>query len=40
MKKYGIAGTTRASFYIYNTLDDVDTLVDAIISAQEYFKVN
>jgi len=40
MKKYGIAGTTRASFYIYNTLDDVDTLVDAIISAQEYFKAN
>ena len=39
MKKYGIAGTTRASFYIYNTMADVDALVEAIISAQEYFKV-
>ncbi len=39
MKKYGITGTTRASFYIYNTLADIDTLVAGVISAQEYFKV-
>lgn len=39
MKKFGVSGTVRASFYIYNTLDDVDTLVEGIKSAQSYFKV-
>jgi cysteine desulfurase/selenocysteine lyase len=39
MKKFGIAGTTRASFYIYNTMADIDSLAAAIVSAQEYFKV-
>ena len=39
MKKFGIAGTTRASFYIYNTLEDIDNLVVGIKSAQEFFKV-
>ncbi|MEN9325454.1 MAG: hypothetical protein RL414_1208, partial [Actinomycetota bacterium] len=39
MKKYGITGTTRASFYIYNTKSDIDTLVDGVIAAQKYFKV-
>ena len=27
---YGLEGATRASFHVYNTLDDVDRLVDAI----------
>lgn len=40
MKKFGLTGTTRASFYVYNTLADVDTLVEGIKSAQSYFKVN
>ena len=39
MKKFGVSGTVRASFYIYNTLEDVDTLVEGIKSAQSYFKV-
>jgi len=39
MKKFGITGTTRASFYLYNTLSDVDALAQAIRSAQEFFKV-
>ena len=37
MKKFGITGTTRASFYLYNTLEDIDALVDGVISAQRYF---
>lgn len=37
MKQFGITGTTRASFYIYNTLEDIDTLVEGVLSAQKYF---
>jgi cysteine desulfurase/selenocysteine lyase len=39
MKKFGIAGTTRASFYLYNDFADVDALTDGVGSAQKYFKV-
>ncbi|MEE9555068.1 MAG: cysteine desulfurase [candidate division Zixibacteria bacterium] len=37
MKKLGVPATTRASFYIYNTTDDVDSLIDALIAARRYF---
>ena len=30
MKKLGISGTCRASFYIYNTFDDIDKLVEGL----------
>jgi cysteine desulfurase/selenocysteine lyase len=36
-RKMGVAATTRASFYLYNTLDDIDVLVDAVRDAQKYF---
>jgi cysteine desulfurase/selenocysteine lyase len=39
MRKYGVAGTTRASFYIYNDLADVSALLEGIESTQRYFKV-
>ena len=39
MRKLGIVGTTRASFYIYNDDKDVDALIDGILSTQKYFKV-
>lgn len=39
MKKLGLVGTTRASFYVYNDEADVDALVDAVLQAQKYFKV-
>jgi cysteine desulfurase/selenocysteine lyase len=39
MRKLGLVGTTRASFYIYNDEADVDALVDSILQAQKYFKV-
>lgn len=34
----GCVGTVRASFYIYNTLDDAKKLVEAINAAADYFK--
>ncbi len=30
MKHFGVAATARASFYLYNTTDDVDRLVEAL----------
>ena len=39
MRKLGLVGTTRASFYVYNDEADVDVLIDSILQAQKYFKV-
>jgi len=39
MKKLGIPATARVSFYIYNTPDDVDVLIDALKKANEVFGV-
>ncbi len=39
MRKFGVSGTTRASFYIYNDLADVDALIDGIAATKKYFKV-
>lgn len=36
---FGLSGTTRASFYIYNTFDEVDRLVDGITRVQKFFGV-
>jgi cysteine desulfurase/selenocysteine lyase len=35
---YGLAATTRASFYIYNTPGEVDQLVETIKKVQQVFK--
>lgn len=37
MKKFGITGTTRASFYLYNSLEDVDRLIEGIAETQRFF---
>ena len=37
MRRLGVMATTRASFYIYNDLDDVDALVDGLIEARKVF---
>ncbi|MGW9023793.1 cysteine desulfurase [Streptomyces sp. NPDC055722] len=37
VRRYGIPATTRASFYVYNTLDEVDALVEGVRAAQAYF---
>jgi cysteine desulfurase/selenocysteine lyase len=33
----GVAATTRASFYLYNALEDIDSLVEGVRDAQKYF---
>jgi cysteine desulfurase/selenocysteine lyase len=33
----GVTSTTRASFYLYNTTEDIDELVTGITEAQKYF---
>ncbi|RIK41198.1 MAG: cysteine desulfurase [Chloroflexi bacterium] len=35
--RYGIAASARASFYLYNTMEEVDRLCDALVKAQEIF---
>lgn len=37
MKKMKIPGTCRASFYLYNTTEDVDRLVEGILQVKEIF---
>lgn len=37
--RYGVQATTRATFYIYNDLEDVDALVAGIYSAKKFFGV-
>jgi cysteine desulfurase/selenocysteine lyase len=36
-RRLGVVATTRASFYLYNTQEDVDALVEAIRAAQKFF---
>lgn len=37
MKHFGVAATTRASFSLYNTTDDIDRLVDGLQVVQSIF---
>jgi len=37
-RSLGVPATTRASFYLYNTIDDNDALIDGVQSAMRYFK--
>lgn len=37
MKWLNVTATARASFYLYNTLEEVDVFVKALIKAKEYF---
>ena len=38
MRFLGIDSTCRASFYFYNTIEDVDKLVEALNKAYDMFK--
>jgi cysteine desulfurase/selenocysteine lyase len=33
----GVAASARASFYFYNTVEEVDALVDAVREARDLF---
>lgn len=37
MKALGVTATTRASFYVYNTIDDIDRLIEGVEYAQRVF---
>lgn len=37
MRWLGVTATARASFYLYNTKEDVDRLVDGLLKTKEYF---
>jgi cysteine desulfurase / selenocysteine lyase len=36
MEKLGLSGTTRASFYVYNTKQDVDALIQALVGLRTF----
>jgi len=37
MRRLGVPATTRASFYLYNTPDEIDRLIDGLASARAIF---
>lgn len=38
MERFGVGATTRASFAMYNTLEEVDRLAEALIDAKRFFE--
>ncbi len=38
-QRYGLPASTRASFYLYNTFDEIDRLVEALYKVKEMFAV-
>jgi cysteine desulfurase/selenocysteine lyase len=37
-EKFNIPATTRASFYLYNTMEEVDHLIDGLYKVKQYFR--
>ena len=37
MKRLNVPSTNRTSFYIYNTLSEIDSLIDALIKTGDLF---
>ena len=37
MRRFGLAGTTRASFYFYNTKEEIDRMIDILQDAVRFF---
>jgi cysteine desulfurase/selenocysteine lyase len=37
MRKLGVESTARASFYFYNTIDEIDRFVDVLKEIQKFF---
>lgn len=38
-RRFGVAASTRASFYLYTTTDEVDALIDGLAEAKRFFRV-
>ncbi|MFI5046381.1 MAG: aminotransferase class V-fold PLP-dependent enzyme [Acidimicrobiia bacterium] len=39
MRVLGVPATTRASFYLYNNIEDVDALVESLARAEKFFAI-
>jgi cysteine desulfurase/selenocysteine lyase len=37
MRRFGLTGTTRASFYFYNTLEEIDRMIEILREAARFF---
>lgn len=37
MRRFGITGTTRASFYFYNTIEEIDGMIEILKNASRFF---
>ncbi|HYF23153.1 MAG TPA: aminotransferase class V-fold PLP-dependent enzyme, partial [Caulobacteraceae bacterium] len=37
MRRFGVSSSARASFALYNTLEDADAFVDALHRARSFF---
>jgi cysteine desulfurase/selenocysteine lyase len=37
MRRFGVSGTTRASFYFYNTMQEIDRMIEILQSAMRFF---
>jgi selenocysteine lyase/cysteine desulfurase len=38
MRRFGVTGTTRASFYLYSTRGEIDQMIDILQKAIRFFK--
>jgi cysteine desulfurase/selenocysteine lyase len=38
MRRFGVTGTTRASFYLYSTREEIDRMIDILQKAIQFFK--
>jgi len=38
MRRFGVTGTTRASFYLYSTREEIDHMIDILQKAIQFFK--
>jgi cysteine desulfurase/selenocysteine lyase len=37
MRRFGVSGTTRASFYFYNTIEEIDRMIEILQKAARFF---
>ena len=38
MRRLGVSGTTRARFYFYNTIEEIDRMIEILHKAARFFK--